>query len=395
MINFLEKAKEIEQETISNRRAIHGFAEIGFDLPNTVAFVTEKLKEYGYTPLLCGKSGITCTVGKGKGKTILLRGDMDALPMTELSGECYAAQNGHCHSCGHDCHTAMLLSVAKILKQYEQELEGTVKFMFQPAEELLSGAKDMIDAGILENPKVDAAFAMHVMPGLANSHSGHILYSRGSVTSSGDSIRIEVTGVDAHGSKANLGVDAIHIAAHIVIALQEIIAREIPSAQDGIITVGKISGGTTVNSIAGKAVLEVCVRAENQNAREFLIKRVGEVSTGIAATFRGSVAVIHEYGSPALWNNTQLVDQVVAYAKELLPEETILEMGKMGGGEDFTFVANAVPSAFFVLGAGSLEEGYTESVHNPKTKFDENILKIGVAAYAQIAYRYLKDTKLL
>ena len=210
MINYKEEAMALKEEIIANRRQFHGFAELGFELPKTVELVINELRSYGYEPQLCGKAGVTCVAGQG-GKVVILRGDMDALPMMEESGLDFASTNGHCHSCGHDMHTAMLLGAAKLLKQHESELKGRVKFMFQPAEELLGGAADMIAAGLLENPKVDAAIGMHVAAGAEPySRVGAVSYKKDYVTFSGDYIRIKVVGKSAHGSQPQMGVDAIN-----------------------------------------------------------------------------------------------------------------------------------------------------------------------------------------
>ena len=193
MTDYRKEAEAIREEIVTNRRTIHGYAELGLDLPKTAAYVMEQLKSYGYEPQLCGKSGVTATVGNG-GKVLLIRGDMDALPMAEQTGLPFAATNGNCHSCGHDLHTAMLLGAAKLLKEHENELKGTVKFMFQPGEEVLGGAEEMIAAGLMENPHVDAAMGMHVSSGGKYSKVGLITYKREYSTFSGDMIRITVNG---------------------------------------------------------------------------------------------------------------------------------------------------------------------------------------------------------
>ena len=221
---------------------------------------------------------------------------MDALPMKETSDVPFASKTGFTHSCGHDCHASMLLGAVKLLKAHEKELGGKVKFMFQPAEELLQGALDMIDRGLLENPHVDAAFAIHTSSGSSGSSVGRMFYSSGPALYSGDAIDIEVFGKQSHGSRSCEGVDAINIAAHIVIALEEIIAREIPSDQSSVVLVGKITGGDSCNTTAGYAKLEVSVRAQTEENREFLIKRITEISEGVAATYRGKAVVKHVYG---------------------------------------------------------------------------------------------------
>ena len=389
---FLNRAKELESELLAMRREIHQYAEIGFDLPKTNAYVTEKLRSYGYNPQTIGKTGVTCTVGNG-GKVILLRADMDALPMPEESGLDFAANNGHCHSCGHDCHTAMLLLAAKMLKEKESELKGTVKFMFQPAEELLSGAAAMVEDGILENPKVDAAFGLHISVGAEDTQSGIIRYIPGVANNSGDAIRITIQGHGVHGSKAYLGVDAINIAAHTIIALQEILALEIPSTQPAVVLVGKMQGGSSCNSVADTATLEVSIRTTSFDMRNFLKKRVKEIAESVAVTYRGTALVEHMYGMPPLVNDPDFAREISGYAAEMLSSEKVREIGPSGGGEDFAVVAEKVPGAMIYLGVGSTEEGYCHPSHDPKMKVNEDALYIGSAVYAQCAARYLEENK--
>lgn len=388
--SILQQAKKMQAEIVENRRTVHGYAEVGFELPRTHAFVMEKLREYGYEPESVGRCGVVCTVGR-PGAVILLRADMDALPMPDESGEPFAATNGHCHSCGHDCHTAMLLAAAKLLKQHEAELQGTVKIMFQSAEELLSGAQDMIEAGVLENPKVDAALALHVIMGVEDSKVGTVRFIPGCVMNSGDAMRITVHGKDVHGSRPHLGIDALHVAAHILIALDELTTREIPMEQESIVLVGSMVGGTTCNSIPGKAVMELSVRTTGPKEREFLCRRIAEIAKGVGGTFRAEVTVEHLYGSPALINDDKLLCEYEAYTKEMLPAEQVVRSGKMGGGEDFTKIAEHVPSVFVTLGVGSPKEGYSLFLHNPATRVNENALPVGTAVYTQCAMRWLEE----
>ena len=389
-MQVVEEARKLQAEIVENRRAVHSYAEIGFELPKTYEFVKQKLIEYGYAPVPVGRSGLVCTAGKG-GKTILLRADMDALPMEEKSGLPFAAKNGNCHSCGHDVHTAMLLGAAKLLKQHENELCGTIKFMFQPAEELLGGAWDMIENGVLENPHVDAAMALHIVVGQNTSAPGRICYIEGCVTNSGDAITIQVIGKDGHGSRPELAVDAIHVAAHIVIALEELVARECGAAQEAVVLVGRIEGGTSVNSVAGTAKLEVSVRSDSHDQRAFLVRRVQEVAEGIAKTFRAEAIVEHAYGVPPLVNDDKLLAETTSYLREVLPEELVLSIPKIGGSEDFTMVAEKVPSVFMFFGVGRPEDGCPYFVHHPEMKIDESGLYIGTASYVQCAVRWLEE----
>ncbi len=390
MIDFKQEALAMKDEIIQNRRTIHQNPELGLDLPKTVAFVKEQLRSYGIEPQDCGKGGITATIGQG-GKVILLRGDMDALPMFEETDLPFSSSIEACHSCGHDCHAAMLLGAAKLLKEHESELKGRVKFMFQPGEEILGGAAEMIAHGLLENPHVDAAIGMHVSSG----HPGHdevgsVYYYDGYSTFSGDYIRIDVVGKQSHGAASYIGVDAINIAAHIVVALQEIIAREIPSSEPCVVLVGKIYGGSSCNTMSGECSLDVSVRAGTAEMRAFLKQRVKEIAEGTAKTFRGEAIVTNVYGMPPMYNHPDMVGCVPGYLKELLGETNVVQLFERGGTEDFTAVAELVPSIYVNLGTGH-EAGPEITHHNPKILFNEDALPLGTAVYAHAAARYLEE----
>ncbi|MBS4785109.1 MAG: amidohydrolase [Clostridiales bacterium] len=392
MTDYRTRAEELKEEIIRNRRTVHTFAETGFDLPQTTAYVEQQLRSYGLEPVRVGRAGISCVIGNPGGKTILLRADMDALPMREESGLPFAAQNGHCHSCGHDTHTAMLLAAARMLKESEAELCGQVKLMFQPAEEILAGALDMIEHGILENPTVDAALGLHIAIGGGEETAvGNIAFKRGAASYSGDAIRITVTGKDAHGSTPQKGVDAINIAAHIVIALQEILAREVGTDDRAVVLVGMINGGSSCNTMSGSCVLEASVRAADREMRTFLKQRVKEICEHTAAAFRGQAEVEFVYGMPGLYNTPEICDAMHAYCSELFGEERIVELQGMSGSEDFTAIADRVPAAFFNIGVGSADQGHSCGAHNPKMLVDESALPSGAALYAHCAARYLQE----
>lgn len=392
MNTFLSQAQALGDTLMANRRTLHRFAETGFDLPQTTAFVKEKLTEMGLSPQDIGRAGVTCLIGDAsKGKTILLRCDMDALPMPEQSGLPFAAENGHCHSCGHDFHTAMLLGAARLLKAREHELGGAVKLAFQPAEEILAGARDLIAHGILENPKVDAALALHMAAGTEHSELGKVYYAKGPAAFSGDAIKIEIFGKDAHGSKAETGVDAINVAAHVVIALQEIIAREISCRDNSVILVGKISGGTTCNTVAGRAELELSVRTTTAEKRAFLKRRVQEVAQGVAATFRATAEVTFMYGIAPMVTDVALSEQLAAFAGAVVGADNTIFAPPNTGTEDFSAFSERVPTAYFTVGSGSIAQGHTLTLHNPKILLDEGCLPIGAAVYAGCAFGFLQS----
>ena len=389
-MNYRKRAEEIFDYVQSIRRQLHSWGEVGFDLPQTVALIDSELSKMGIPHYPVGKAGICAIIGKGE-KCVLLRADMDALPMDETTGLPYASTSGGTHSCGHDCHAAMLLGAAKLLKEDEDKLNGTIKLMFQPAEELLAGAVDMIENGILENPKPDVAFATHVSVGQPGTTVGRVTYSSGPALYSGDAVKISVYGKNAHGSAAYMGVDAINIAAHIVVALNEIISREIPLDEHSVVLVGKISGGDTVNTTAGYAELEVSLRAQTEEKRNFLKKRVKEISEGIAATFRGRAEVEFVYGMAPLYCDPKTAADADRYVAQL--GYTPVCVPCAGGTEDFTAVANIIPSVMLNLGAGSIEEGHMCSMHNPGMIVNEDVLPTGVAIYCQCAAQWLEENK--
>lgn len=388
-MTYLERAEEIKDDLIYVRRKIHEYPELGFDLDRTIALVTEKLEEYGIEYRRLGKAGIEATIGSGS-PVILLRGDMDGLPMKEDTGLEFSSKTNATHSCGHDAHTSMLLMAGRLLKENEENLKGTVKLMFQPAEELLAGALDMMDNGILEDPKVDAAVAIHVFVGADNTQSGTVTMSRGQAMASADAYTIYIEGQQTHGSTPEEGVDAVIVACHIAIALQNIISREVSLFDPAVLIVGKIQGGDTVNTTPGDASLEVSFRASNEKTRAFIDKRIREISKGIAQTFRAEAVIQKDEGAPSLNNDEELIDSIFTYTQELIGDKAIIAP-MIAGTEDFAFVSQEVPSALLRLGVGSKDEGYTIGLHSPKMVLDEDALTTGVATYAQIATRYLEE----
>lgn len=386
---ILIRSNEILDEIIKNRRCIHQTPELGLDLPITRAFVLEKLAEIGIdNAQMCGQ-GITCTVGTGKGKTILLRGDMDALAMNEDTGFDFASTNGACHSCGHDAHTSMLLGAAKLLKEQESELNGNVKFMFQPGEEILEGAKNMIAHGILEN--VDAALALHIMMGEDESHAGYVEYSEGRSTLGGTTVEIKVKGLSAHGSTPEKGIDAITIAAHIIINIKEILARELSCFDNCVIGVGTIKGGSTPNTVAEDVTFTCSVRGATVDGQEFAKNRVQEIAKDTAKMFRGTAETKILRGTYPVVTDVNLSKELAGYVGEMIGPEKISLKPTRCFGEDFSFVSNEVPSAFMLICAGSKSEGYEYSLHHPKMTFDEKSLAVGAAIHAQCAKSYLEN----
>ncbi len=396
-INFLTEAKEIEKEIIENRRYLHKNAEVGFELPKTVGFVKDGLEELGCKVTSCGKCGLVTTIGKGSGKTFLLRADMDALPINEEADMDFACETGNMHACGHDFHTAMLMGAAKLLKKHENEINGNIKLMFQPAEEILSGAKNMIENGVLENPRVDAALMIHVMAGLPLK-TGTVIVAKGVSAPAADYFTINIQGKGCHGSTPQQGVDSLTIGAHTLIALQEISARELGVSDEATLTIGKMKGGTTGNVIADKVTMEGTLRAYDEEIRGFIKKRVSEITEGVANTFRGKGVAHFGNGCPPLKNDGKLSEEIEEYLTSSLGKEIVLNTEKMGGrtnksggSEDFSYISQQVPTLMLALASGNSEEGYKYPQHHPKVMFDEKVLPIGSAVLAHSAFEWLKN----
>lgn len=392
-MDFYNRALELKDETIQNRRIIHKNAEVGLDTPKTKAFVIEKLKEYGLEPEECGY-GVTALLGKKEGKVLLLRADMDALPMAEQSGEEFACPSGEeAHTCGHDFHAAMLLTAAKMLKENEDLIDGTIKFMFQPAEETFEGSKNMIENGILENPKVDAALAYHVSPG--KMPVGLFMYnSKDTMMYSVDGFKITIKGKGSHGAYPHVGVDPINIGVHVHLALQELIARESDPSKACVLTVGQFKAGTAANIIPEQAVLQGTIRTNDNEAREKLVRRMKEVAKKTAEVYNGTAEIEMISEVPPLICNPEFTNEIVSYMKEtnipgLMPYPDV----SASASEDFAVIAEKVPSTFMYLSAGYMDERGEYPAHHPKARFNEDVCPIGSACLAHCAVEWLSKHK--
>lgn len=400
MNSILEEARDLQEVIVKDRRYIHQNAELGHELPVTVAYVMKRLKEMGYEPEQIAASAIVALAGgKKSGKTFLLRADMDALPIIEENDLEYKSKTQNMHACGHDAHAAMLLGAAQLLKKHEAELEGTVKLMFQPAEEQLSGAKAMVEAGVLENPKVDAAAMVHIFSGMPVPAGILIVPEGGYVSSSADMFRIDIKGKGGHGAMPQDTVDPLNVAAHIHTALQEVIAREVPPSSTTVITIGQMHGGNAANIIPDTAFIEGTIRAFNSDERKLMKNRVVEVAKGIAAAFRAAAAVEYRMECPSVYNDPGLYEQLAGINREFLGEDRVKGFdavypgGRMTGSEDFGYISERVPAVMMVLGGGSPEEGYPYPQHHPKINFNEDVFHIGAAVYANTAMEWLKNNR--
>ena len=378
-----------------DRRYLHAHAETGFDLPDTFAYVWQKLTEMGLSPRKCGRCGIVADIGTGE-KCVLLRADMDALAIREESGLPFASSNGCMHACGHDMHTAMLLEAARLLKSKEQKLDGRIRLMFQPAEEPLLGAADMLRDGLLEGVNIRAAFMIHVLTNLDLPAGTVIVSAPGVSAPAAGMFEIRIQGKGCHGAMPHTGVDPITIAAHTVLNLQQIQTRELSLTQSCALTIGMLQAGDTANVIPDRAVLQGSLRAFDEETHQYLIRRVGEIAVQTAALFRGTAEVEQLGGAPTLVNDEHLSCATLSALRALLGEDKALlssELGgdakKSSGSEDFANVSHAVPSLMVALAAGNPKDGYEYPAHHPRVRFDESALPVGAAVYAAMALNAL------
>ena len=396
---IMQEAVALQEEIKAHRLWLHIHAETGFDLTETKPYVKSTLTEMGYTVQECGKAGLVTTVGKPGGKVLLLRADMDALPIAEEADVDFACKNGRMHACGHDMHTAMLLGAAKILKAHESELGGTVKLMFQPAEEIFEGSKDMIASGVLENPRPDAALMIHVAAGMPLPAGTVVVSAPGVSAPAADYFTIRVHGKGCHGSAPQNGIDPLTAAAHILIALQEIHARELSASDEAVLTIGTFHAGEAGNVIPDTATMGGTIRTYDEKTRAYLKERMTAIAKNVAEAFRASAEVSFGSGCPTLVNDKDLSEKVTGYLKDLLGASHAFTTAELSGGkpargggsEDFAYVSHEVPSLMLALAAGEPSKGYPYPQHHPKVKFDERVLSTGAAVFVDCAINYLRE----
>ncbi len=397
-MNLYQEACQMKEEIIANRKHFHKNPELGLDLPETAAYVEQKLIEMGYEPQRIGACGITATVGTPGGKCFLIRGDMDALPVAEQTDLDYASKNGRMHACGHDCHTANLLGAAKLLKAHENELNGLVKLMFQPAEETMEGSKMMIEGGILQNPKVDAAMGIHVFTNLPQPAGTVIFAGEKSKFAAVDWFTISITGKGCHGAQPNVGVDPLNVMCHIHLALQAINARELDPSDNLVLTIGQMHGGSTSNVLPGEAMMSGTIRTMKNETRAMVKARMEQIVSTVASAFQAEAHVEFGAGCPVLFQDPQVYSEAKKYVKNL-DGVSISDFDELGqcmqnmGSEDFACVANEVPSVFLLVAAGQPQQGYCYPQHHPKAMFHEDALPVSAAVYAHVAMEWLKNNR--
>lgn len=387
---ILALASQIHGDVILDRRHLHQNPELSFHEYQTSAFVAAALDKLGIPHQNMAGTGIVAllTGRKPSEAVIALRADMDALPITEANNVSYISKNsGVMHACGHDVHTSSLLGTAKILSQLKDEFAGTIKFIFQPAEEKLpGGASLMIQDGVLENPKPSAVIGQHVMPLI---DCGKVGFRSGKYMASADEIYVTVHGKGGHGAQPHQNIDPVVIASHIIIALQQIVSRFADPKLPTVLSFGKITANGATNVIPNKVELEGTFRTLDEKWRQEAHVKMKKMAEGIAEAMGGSCDFNIMVGYPFLVNEEKLTANVRAYAEEYLGKENVEDLDIWMAAEDFAYYSQVADACFYRLGTRNEERGITSSVHTPTFDVDENSLQISTGLMAYIALKQL------
>ncbi|HEX5501058.1 MAG TPA: amidohydrolase [Thermomicrobiales bacterium] len=391
---LLDAAWELGPELVADRRYLHQHPELGFQEENTARFIAEKLRALGLE-VQTGVAGTGVVAllrgGKGAGRCVLLRADIDALPMDELNDVPYKSQNpGAMHACGHDAHAAILLGVATVLTARRGDFAGAVKFVFQPSEEAPpGGAQPMIAAGVLEEPHVDASFGVHMAQQLP---AGTIGIADGPMAAAPDGFVARVRGVGGHAALPHLAVDPIVIAAQCVVALQTLVSREVNPLRQVVITVGSFHAGTVSNIIPPEAVFQATVRTFDPAVRRQMAERVPALVKGIAAALRGEAEIEYTFGYPPVINDAAATALVREVAVDLVGPERVVAMEPGMYGDDMAYFLERAPGCYFSIGTNNPARGLIYGHHHPRFDIDdEQSLPVGVGALAGVALRYLGE----
>lgn len=386
---------EILPGVVADRRFLHEHPELAFEEYETAKFVAERLASLGVEDIRTGigRTGVTGLIHgtKGTGRVVLLRADMDALPILEENDVTYKSQNpGVMHACGHDAHTAMLLGAARILVDRKDEFVGTVKLFFQPAEELPpGGAIAMINAGALEDPHVDAVFGLHVS---SDIEAGVIaVHKPGPGSAASDRFRIRIQGKGGHAARPQAAVDTVVVAAHVITAMQTLVSRETDPTKSAVVSTTAVIAGEAFNVLPDTAELRGTIRTLDPDTRELMEQRVIELVEGVAASFRATADVEFIRGYPGIVNEAHATEMVRKAAIEVVGEDHLIEARLGLGGEDFAYLSLERPGCFFRSGTKNEARGIVWGHHHPRFDVEEEGFAAGIGTMVQTAIFYLND----
>ncbi len=373
-------------ELVEDRHHLHMNPEVGNHLPDTNAYIKKRLKEMGIDASTCGDSGVVATIGKNEGKVLLLRADMDALPIAEETELPFKSIRDGAHACGHDFHMAMLLGTAYVLNKMSDKLNGKVKLMFQPGEEIGAGAKDMIAGGVLDDPIVNAAMALHVSPAVL---PGEAIFYRGpAVTSSFDVFFFKFHGKGGHSSAPQQCIDPLLMVNTLYMHLSSLTAKEVSPSETAILSIGKMGGGTKVNIIPDTADLRCGLRCYNNDTREYLCQRIECLANSVATMYGGKCELELRSGTPSVVNDRNLLEKFLPVLEDVFGDGLKEASEPMSASEDFSHVSAAVPSVYIQIGAKTIGNDFP--LHNPNVVLSDDVIPYGIRAFTECAFEYLK-----
>ncbi|MBI4312509.1 MAG: amidohydrolase [Chloroflexi bacterium] len=381
--------EELREELIALRRDLHRHPELAFAERRTAALVAERLRSWGFAVQAgVARTGVIGVLDMGgPGKTLMLRADMDALPIHETPGRPYGSTNqGAMHACGHDAHVAVALTTAGLLAKHRSQLRGRLKVVFQPAEEIVAGAKLMLEEGLMDTLPPDRVLGFHCWPTLA---AGKVGVHPGYMWAAVDQVKLLVRGVGAHGGTPHLGADPLLAGAHIVVALQSLFSREISTFQPALFTQGIFRAGSLYNIIPAEAEIWGSCRNFDPQVRDFMHRRIREIAEGVAATFRCTATMELGHGSPALWNDPDATADVQEAASQAVGAGNVVDIGQSAVGDDMAYFLQKAPGCYFLLGVGNPQQGIDASLHSPQFDIDESALPVAAETLAGAAIAYL------
>jgi amidohydrolase len=389
MIDFLDEAQELFEYTRALRRDFHRFPELGFQEVRTAGIVARELIDLGLEVSTgIGKTGVVGILeGERSGPVVLVRFDMDALPIQEETGAEYASQtSGVMHACGHDGHTAVGLAVARMLDAHKKEIGGTIKFVFQPAEEGLGGAEAMVADGVLNNPKPEKCLGLHLWN---EKPVGWIGVTPGPAMSASDRFTVNIFGRGGHGAAPHLTVDPVLAGAQVITALQSVVARNVPPLESAVVTVTSMTGGEAFNVIPEKVELKGTIRTFVPEVRDIVLEHFKQVVLGVSSALGCQAEVEVWKVTPAVVNDPEMTARVQTVTSRVLPEATIDTGERTMGSEDMSYLMDDLPGCYFFVGSANHEKALDAAHHHPRFDFDESALPRAAALMASAAIEFL------
>lgn len=375
-----------ERNLVELRRRLHATPELGFKERETASILADRLRSAGATVTEgIGGTGLVGVIEgeAGPGPTLMIRADIDGLPVDEATGLEFASKNGAMHACGHDGHMTMAIGAMDVLGQMRKRLKGRVAVAFQPAEEITQGGLAMFEDGLLEKTKPDRVIGLHLWNQIP---LGHVGVNRGTVFAGADAVEIVIEGRGGHGAMPHLAVDPVATVAQVINSVQTIVSRELPPNEMGVVTFGKITGGTAPNVIADSVTVQGTVRAYRPEIRERILESIPRIATNVAQGMRAKATFSRLYGAPPVINDPSVADWVAKTAMSVVGEAGVAERDPVSVGDDMAEFLNRIPGTYFLLGAA--KEG-TEPHHNARFDFDEGCLPIGTEVFVRCALDYL------